>query len=135
MVTSDELEKIVSFLDQRFGLDTLWLFGSEAAGTARKDSDLDLAALFRRRPATRETFDARGELGEILLRDLDLIDLDQASPILGMQVLRYGRLLVDRNPKHRYAFFSRTISMYDDLKIVRRQAEQELFARMNSGRP
>jgi predicted nucleotidyltransferase len=135
MATSEELEKIVTFLDLRFGLDTLWLFGSEAAGTARKDSDLDLAALFRRRASTLEIFDARGDLGEILRRDVDLIDLDQASPILGMQVLRYGRLLVDRNPKRRYAFFSCTISMYDDLKIVRRQAEQALFARMNNGRP
>lgn len=135
MAISDEIEKIVAFLDLRFGLDTLWLFGSEAAGTARKDSDLDLAALFRRRASALEVFDARGDLGEILRRDVDLIDLDQASPILGMQVLRYGRLLVDRNPKRRYAFFSRTISMYDDLKIVRRQAVQALFARINSGRP
>ncbi len=135
MATSDELEKTVTFLDLRFGLDTMWLFGSEAAGTAREDSDLDLAALFRRRPSALEIFEARGDLGEILHRDVDLIDLDQASPILGMQVLRYGRLLIDRNPKRRYAFFSRTISMYDDLKIVRRQAEQALFARMNSGRP
>jgi len=134
-MTSNELEKIVTFLDLRFGLDTLWLFGSEAAGTAREDSDLDLAALFRKHPSALEIFEARGDLGEILLRDVDLIDLDQASPILGMQVLRYGRLLVDRNPKRRYASFSRTISMYDDLKIVRRQAEKALFARMAGGRP
>src|SRR3954453_12995480 len=134
-MTSNELEKIVTFLDLRFGLDTLWLFGSEAAGTAREDSDLDLAALFRKHPSALEIFEARGDLGEILLRNVDLIDLDQASPILGMQVLRYSRLLVDRNPKRRYASFSRTISMYDDLKIVRRQAEKALFARMAGGRP
>jgi len=53
MAISDEIEKIVTFLDLRFGVDTLWLFGSEAAGTARKDSDLDLAALFRRRRPAR----------------------------------------------------------------------------------
>jgi uncharacterized protein len=134
MTTSDELQKIVTFLDRRFGLDTLWLFGSEAAGTARQDSDLDLAALFRRRSSTLEILDAREELATILHRDVDLVDLDQTSPILGMQVLRHGRLLVDHDPRRRYAFFSRTVSMYEDVKISRREAERALFARMGSGR-
>ena len=134
MFTNDDLQRIVNFLDQRFGLDTLWLFGSEAAGTARSDSDLDLAVLFRRCPAAIEILDARGELAETLRRDVDIIDLDQASPILGMQVLRHGRLLVDRDPRRRYAFFSRTVSMYEDVKIVRREAERALFARVMSGR-
>ncbi|MBW8879061.1 MAG: nucleotidyltransferase domain-containing protein [Acidobacteria bacterium] len=135
MITSDEIQKVVSFLDRQFGLDTLWLFGSEAAGTARLDSDIDLAALFRRRPSTLELFDARAELAAILLRDIDLVDLDQTSPILGMQVLRHGRLLVDRDLRRRYAFFSRTVSMYEDVKIGRREAERALFARVCSGRP
>lgn len=134
MVTNDESQNIAIFLDRRFGLETLWLFGSEAAGTARRDSDLDLAALFRRRPSAIELLDARGELAETLHRDVDLIDLDQASPILGIQVLRHGRLLVDRAPKRRYAFFSRTVSMYEDVKIGRREAERTLFARTMNGR-
>lgn len=135
MVTNDEIKNIANFLDQRFGLDTLWLFGSEATGTARQDSDLDLAALFKRRPSAIEILDARGELAETLRRDVDLIDLDHASPILGMQVLRHGRLLADCDPKRRYAFFSRTVSMYEDVKIGRREAERMLFARVMGGRP
>lgn len=104
MVTNEELQTIANFLDRRFGLDTLWLFGSEAAGTARQDSDLDLAALFKRRPSAIELLDAGGELADTLHRYVDLIDLDQASPILGMQVLRHGRLLADCDPKRRCAF-------------------------------
>ncbi|MFY9825971.1 MAG: nucleotidyltransferase domain-containing protein [Thermoanaerobaculia bacterium] len=133
MVTSDDLQKTVSFLDRRFGLETLWLFGSEARGTARPDSDLDFAAFFRRRPSALEILDAREDLKGALHREVDLVDLDQASPILGMQVLRHGRLLVDRDARRRYAFFSRTISMYEDVKIGRREAEQALYARMARG--
>jgi predicted nucleotidyltransferase len=135
MITSDDLHKIESFLDRRFGLETLWLFGSEALGTSRPGSDLDFAALFRRRPPALEILEARGDLEEILRRNVDLVDLDQASPILGMQVLRHGRLLVDRDPRRRYAFFSRTISMYEDVKIGRREAERTLLARVARGRP
>jgi hypothetical protein len=93
-----------------------------------------LAALFCRSPAPLEIFDARMDLAEILQRDVDLVDLDQASPILGMQVLRHGNLLADRNPRRRHAFFSRTISMYEDVKIVRREAERALYTRVGSGR-
>jgi predicted nucleotidyltransferase len=129
MIQKDHLQQAIRFLDDRFGLDTLWLFGSEALDRARPDSDVDLAALFRRRPTPLEVFEARGDLAEILHRDVDLVDLDQASPILGMQVLRHGRLLEDRNPRHRLAFFSKTVSMYEDVQILRRTAERLLFER------
>lgn len=124
MIPEDDLQKAIRFLDDRFGLDTLWLFGSEALGRARPDSDVDFAALFRRRPTALEVFEARGDLEGILQRDIDLVDLDQASPILGMQVLRHGQLLADRNPRHRLAFFSKTVSMYEDVQILRWKANR-----------
>jgi len=128
-VTDTDLQKAAALLEERFGLDTLWLFGSAAQEKMRTDSDVDLAALFRRRPSALEVFEAQADLEELLHREVDLVDLDRVSPILGMQVLRYGRLLIDRNPRRRHAFFSRTISMYEDVKIIRRAAERKLFDR------
>jgi len=133
MIASDRLQHAVSFLDEQFGLEILWLFGSEAQGTARPDSDVDLAALFRGRPAPLDILGARGDLEDILGREVDLVDLDRTSPILAMQVLRHGRLLVDGAPKRRIAFFSRTLNLYDDLKIQRREAERALIARFTGG--
>lgn len=133
MIKPEELHRAVDILDRRFGLDSLWLFGSEAQGTARPDSDVDLAALFTVRPTPIEVFEAQVELAEILGRDVDLVNLDRVSPILARQVLRHGRLVIDRNPKRRYAFFSRTISMYEDVKIQRREAERKLLERFSGG--
>lgn len=96
MVGEDALREAADLLERRFGVDTLWLFGSEARGTTHAGSDLDLGALFRRRPAPLERLDAAAELAELLGREVDLVDLDRASPVLGLQVLRSGRLLVDR---------------------------------------
>jgi|SRR5215213_9133032 len=135
MLTSDEINRITTVLDRWFGLDTLWLYGSQAEGTARADSDVDLAALFRRRPQGLEIFDARTELEELLRCDVDLVDLDQAPPILAMQVLKHGRLLVDRNPSRRHDAFSRIVSLYEDVKILRRESEQAMFKRMRAGGP
>ncbi len=134
MLTPDQITRATTVLDKWFGLDALWLYGSQAKGTARQDSDVDLAALFRRRPEGLEIFDARSELEELLHRDVDLIDLDQAPPILAMQVLKHGRLLLDRNPSRRHDAFSRILSLYEDVKILRREAESALFKRMKVGR-
>jgi predicted nucleotidyltransferase len=132
MVTQEQIDRIISFLEERFGLDTLWLYGSEAQGTSRPGSDVDLAALFRRRPESLEVLDARTDLEEILHRDVDLVDLDQTSPVLGMQVLRYGKLLVDRNPGRRHDAFGRILGLYEDVKILRREVEKEMFRRLRA---
>jgi len=130
MIAQEQIDRIADLLDRRFGLDTLWLYGSEAQGTSRPGSDVDLAALFRRRPEPLEVFDARTDLEEILHRDVDLVDLDQTSPVLGMQVLRHGNLLVDHNPARRHTSFGRILGLYEDVKILRREVEKELFRRM-----
>jgi uncharacterized protein len=122
------------WLDDRFGLDALWLFGSAASGSARSGSDIDLAALFRRPPSAVELLEARQELGSLLSRDVDLVDLDRAPPILVMQVLRHGRLLLDRQPARRMRVAASAPGRYEDLKIVRREAERSLLKRVSSGR-
>lgn len=129
MPGTGDLTRAIGWLDERFGVETLWVFGSEAKGTATAESDLDLAALFLRPPTPLERIEAAVDLGSLLGREVDLIDLDRTTPILAMQVLRHGKLLVDRNRTRRTAFFGRTISMYEDLKIVRRGAEQALLKR------
>jgi predicted nucleotidyltransferase len=134
MFAAPDLASAGDYLDRLFGLDALWLFGSRAAGRARAGSDVDLAGLFRRSPSPLELLEAQAELGGRFGIELDLIDLDRASPILAMQVLRHGRLLVDRDPRRRAAFVTRTVSMYEDLKIDRRGTEQALLRRMAHGR-
>jgi predicted nucleotidyltransferase len=122
------------WLDDRFGLDALWLFGSAATGMATTDSDIDLAALFQRRPSGVELLEAKQQLGSLLSRDVDVVDLDRASPILVMQVLRYGRLLLDRQPARRLRVVAAAPGRYEDLKIVRREAERSLVERVRRGR-
>jgi predicted nucleotidyltransferase len=133
MDVEEQIRTAQSYLDARFGLDALWVYGSEAEGTAKRRSDLDLAGLFRGRPTPADVLDAAAELTASLRRDVDLVDLERATPILAMQVLRKGRLLLDRNLRRRHAFLSRTIGLYEDLKIVRRPIEEALYRRFAGG--
>lgn len=129
------VERIAEMLDARFGLDALWLFGSVASGRAAARSDVDLAALFRRSPAPLDLLDARGEIAALLGRDVDLVDLGRASPVLAMQVVRHGRLLVERDPARRQRFVAGMPGRYEDLKLQRRPAEAALLARARRDRP
>lgn len=124
------VQEAAQVLDRLSGLATLWVFGSRAKGTARSDSDLDLAALFDRPLQPAELADIAADLSVAIGLPVDLVDLDRASPILAHQVLKYGRLLVDRDPARRRRFFVRHVSVYDDLKILRREAEKALLERV-----
>ena len=128
------LDALSAQLGRRIGLDALWVFGSVARGTDAADSDLDLAALFSRRPAPGELLDVAAELAALAGRDVDLVDLDTASPILAMQALRHGRLLVDNTPRRRVAFASGLPSRYEDVVRLRRPAEEAILRRVTLGR-
>ncbi len=127
------LRRVAEFLDERFGLETLWLFGSEAQGRATPLSDVDVAVLLTKRPPAEEWLQTLGDVDGLYGKHVDLVDLERASPILAMQVLRHGRLLEDKNPSRRIAFTCKTLSMYEDLKIFRRPMEEALLARYRDG--
>lgn len=132
----DEAQTIAltSALDQRFGVDVLWLFGSHATGRATAASDIDIAVLFRTRPSTAERLELESELADTLGKPVDLIDLDGVSAALAMQVLKHGQLLIDRNPRRRIAFTARAPARYDDLRRLRAPIERKISERMNHGR-
>lgn len=132
-LSESSIEHIVALLDERFGLDALWLFGSEAQGRARADSDVDLAVLFRDRPSALELLDAKADLVQALDRQVDLVDLQRASPILAMQVLKGGQLLVDHNPTRRISFVAHVPGRYEDIQRIRRPAQQAMFRRLLHG--
>ncbi|MFL6196590.1 MAG: type VII toxin-antitoxin system MntA family adenylyltransferase antitoxin [Thermoanaerobaculia bacterium] len=71
------------------------LFGSTARGQARKGSDVDLGVLLN--PDTREARDkAQAELGRAAEREVDVVFLDEAPPLLRFEVSRDGELLLER---------------------------------------
>jgi predicted nucleotidyltransferase len=127
------LDALLDLLDRRLGVECLWVYGSEASGRARPDSDLDVAVLARERLSPTELAELRGEAEALVGRAVDLVDLDRASPILAYQVLEHGRLLVDRNPSRRHRFAAILPGRREDVLIMRRPIEKRLIERMMQG--
>ncbi|SIS99469.1 MAG: nucleotidyltransferase domain-containing protein [Thalassolituus maritimus] len=75
------------------GLRLLYLFGSQASGDARSDSDWDIAFLADGDLDNVSRWHIAEELAAELGQDVDLVDLKEASTVLKMQIVQKGRLL------------------------------------------
>jgi len=74
-------------------LQAVYLFGSRATDSGTEASDVDLAVLAPQSMPGVQRFDLAETLAARLNRDVDLIDLREASTVLRSQVVAQGRRL------------------------------------------
>jgi uncharacterized protein len=98
----------------------LYRFGSQAKGTARPSSDVDLAVLARTPIPNLRRFELAQELAVRLHRDVDLVDLRTASTVMRMQVISTGECLSSQNERARREFEMYAYSDYARLNEERR---------------
>jgi predicted nucleotidyltransferase len=96
------------------------LFGSRARGSARPDSDVDVAVqLIPGAPRdARAVGGLTARLETAVGRSIGLVLLDEASPPLAYRIFRDGRLLVERDHAALVARKTRAILDYLDFKPV-----------------
>jgi predicted nucleotidyltransferase len=91
-----------------------WAFGSAQAGQVGESSDLDIGVLFALTPSLDKLADLRRKLQQALqVDDIDLVVLNEASPILRFEVT-CGRLLFCRDIARLAEFVSLTAREYED---------------------
>lgn len=100
-----------------------YLYGSQARGTARPGSDVDLGILLDARPAPTlkgVARDLEGSLEAALRRPVQAVVLNTASPDLIHRVLRDGIILLDRDRAARLRFEVQARNEYFDMEPIRR---------------
>src|SRR5690606_22946496 len=82
----------------------IYVFGSHGTAAQHPGSDLDLAFLPTRpiTPLLRHQW--TNQLSELLGKEVDLIDLSQASTVFAKEVIRTGSILADADPLRRQQF-------------------------------
>jgi len=100
-----------------------YLFGSTAKGTAGKLSDVDVAVLTSKdHPPTLDyQLYLMDKLAGIFGREVDVVILNEASPLLRYEVIKRGKLLYSRDELTRIAFEERTIDEYLDMDRIEKE--------------
>ena len=130
MTLEDALPAAADELHRRFGVQTLWLFGSGASGSMDPESDVDLAGLFSRRPTPDELSGCALELAARFGRPVDLIDLRASGPVLARQVLASGRILMETQRAARQQLEMMLPAALEDLRITRAPIDTALVHRV-----
>lgn len=137
-----DIEEMRTRLEGAFreqGVRLAYLFGSQATGRARPDSDVDVAVLFgdgvppsdynrRQLELIGAVMDAFGK------NDVDVVILNEAPPLLAVEVLDHGKVLYNVDDALRVEFQVKALREYRDTEPLRRVLREALEERVRTGR-
>ena len=125
----DNLAKqIITLLTSEFSdLSLIYIFGSQASGAVHEDSDVDIAVLCGNKLEPLARWNIATELAEVLKKDVDLVDLLEASTVMQHQIIFNGVCIYDAF-EQQAAFEMQVMSMYQHLNAERDEIVKEYIA-------
>ncbi len=114
----EELGDLPSRLERIFEkypeISAVYLFGSRALGSARPESDLDLAIVSSSPGAHAHRLDLLAELAKEGLDNVDLVFLDTSDIVLRFEAVRPNRLIYAREAFDHGGYYSKIVRQYFD---------------------
>ncbi len=116
------------------------LFGSHAQGKFHKDSDIDIAVLMDRRKTSKNKLEI-SRLRLKILKDfcsfletdkIDLIMLNQVSPLLKYEVARTGLLVYEKEPGDYASFVSLALREQMDARLFYKLDREYLLKQVSN---
>jgi uncharacterized protein len=110
------IPNVAAYLQSRPDVCFSYLFGSLSQGRVAPLSDVDIAVYMSdEHDLTLKKLEILGKLNEILKTDeIDLVVLNSASLPIKFNILKKGKLLVDKEPHTRHQYQSLTMRKYFD---------------------
>jgi uncharacterized protein len=112
------------------------LFGSRATGRAQRGSDFDVGII----PADpglslHEELDLASALSGALGAEVDVVRLDEDTPLLGAEVARDGVALMEEAPGTFAAYRAQAMSRWIDFEGITARYRQQMLRRLAGTRP
>lgn len=124
MAPEEITSTIRDYLETQPDVAAAYIFGSVAHGRTWSQSDVDVAVVFTAEAGGRPArFERRLEL-EMALSDLvrktvQVVDFETVSVMLRYQIRKYGKVILDKEPKRRVVLEAAAIGQYLDFQPVR----------------
>lgn len=135
MIEKQTLKSITNTLKRHPEIILAYLFGSQAKGMARQDSDIDIALLIDessvKQSRLRFQIDLAAELGN---DRIDLVILNHAPPLLQHQVIKHGVKLFSRDKATTVDFVFKAITRYLDTIYLRHVQDEVMYRHIKEGR-
>lgn len=114
------IRQVEAALGQHPDIKLAYVFGSVAAGTARGDSDVDVAVLCDGPMTADQQIQLISDIAEATGRAVDLIDLATVGePVLG-QILRHGVRMIGEPERHAELVYKHILNNEDFMPYVER---------------
>jgi len=129
MPQDSRINVLVEELKNRFpALSALYIFGSQADGTANSTSDFDLAILLPNceKIEPLALYNLKTDLEVLINADIDLIDLNACSTVMAFQIIMKGISILVQDQYYVDNFEVRTMSMYQRLQEERKGILEEI---------
>jgi uncharacterized protein len=130
MLSSTAVTEIPKIICQLLpGVVAIYSFGSIGSKFERAESDLDLAVLCTKELTATERFSAQEKIARMIQRDVDLIDLSQASTVFRFQIVSTGKLIFCQNKQACDVFEMLVYSSYLRFNEERREILEDIKKR------
>ena len=93
-----------------------YIFGSYAKDNIRKDSDIDIAIYLKDSIDTYRYLDMKMKLSEAIRREVDLVILNDATPMLKYEIYKNNILLFTKDKSIENKYKVKTLFEYNDMK-------------------
>jgi predicted nucleotidyltransferase len=122
-MTTDKLEQVQRMLEGQPSVLAAYLHGSTAKGTARPDSDVDLALLPNpgEHLSLKFRLECAGELESILGCPVDIGELSTRNLVYAKEVIANGQEIFTANRFQSDLFMATSLAMYAELQQQRKE--------------
>jgi len=93
------MEKEIKEIAKKYKIDLIVLFGSLAKGNERSESDADIGISRNKSFELEEDLQLRQDLQQIFKREIDIVEIKRASPLLLGEIAKNSRLLYGKKDK------------------------------------